>query len=75
MTGEWWLGPISPSVRRRLRRRKLLRVIMPTLHPAEDRWRERAMGSHVCRVIRVPVAVEAPPCPAGPSCYALDLES
>lgn len=50
---EWWAPPLSASYRRRLRRRKLLRVVVPTLHPAETRWRERAMDGHTCHVIRV----------------------
>jgi hypothetical protein len=48
---DWTGGPLSASVRRRLRRRKILRAMVPTLHPCEEKWRERAFGGHVCQPI------------------------
>lgn len=54
MTAEQeWMRPLSASLRRRIRRRRVVRVLIPVVSPYSDRLRERALEGHSCQVIRV----------------------
>lgn len=52
MSVQWWTRPLSASVRRRLRLRRLRRLVS-TVHPAQERWRRAALGDHVCQPFTV----------------------
>lgn len=46
---EWWLRQaLSASLRRRIRRRRILRYTLPVVSPYTDRLRDRANDGHRC---------------------------
>ena len=56
MNGEWG-RPLSASLRRRIRRR-VRRILVPVVHPAEERWRRAAFGGHTCSPFTVYLGAE-----------------
>lgn len=48
MTGEW-RGPLSASLRRRIRSRRLYRYAVPVISPYTEKLRVAAVGDHVCQ--------------------------
>lgn len=49
MTDPWWVGPLSASLRRRIRRRRIYRYAVPIISAYSDRLRDRALGGEVCQ--------------------------
>ena len=46
---EWWLRQaLSASLRRRIRRRRILRYSLPVVSPYTDRLRDLANDGHRC---------------------------
>lgn len=52
---EDWMRPMSASLRRRVRRRRI-RMLLPVVSPWMDRLRAKALDGHVCHRFPAPAA-------------------